>query len=223
MAGEQDILLSTAYLGPVQYFCKMVPPASVWIEKHENYTKQTYRNRCIIAGPNGPLTLTVPVRRGSFHKTPVRDLEIEYGKPWQSLHWRSITAAYSNAPFFEYYRDILEPFYRRKIRFLIDLNIEMTRKLMEEMGFTCPLRFTRQYQFPGKTGDMKDYRDRIRPKHPPADPEFNPPAYIQVFNDRYKFLPNLSIVDVIFNLGPESRHYLESCVARNPFRNGNPR
>ncbi len=214
MERRPEILLSTAYLGPAQYFSKLATASIVHIEKFENYTKQTYRNRCIIGGPNGLQALSVPVKKGSFHKVAIRDLEIEYGKPWQLLHWRSITAAYSSSPYFEYYQDCLRPFYDRKIRFLIDLNMELTGAILREIGVMHMPRFTGTFMPPGSTGRLIDLRHRILPKSSPADPDFHPLPYIQVFRDRHGFLPNLSIIDVLFNLGPGSLAYLESCSRR---------
>ena len=208
------ILLSTAYLGPVQYFTKFLPDKQVRIEKHENYIKQTYRNRCIIAGPNGPQSLQVPVKRGSFHKVPVKELEIEYGKPWQKLHWRSVTAAYNNSPYFQYYRNAMLPVFLKQPRFLIDLNTELTEILLQETGIPQTPVYTDDFIPRGSNENIDDFRYRILPKNSPADPQFFPHTYRQVFSDRHGFIPNLSLIDALFNLGPETGEYLRNCLRR---------
>src|SRR4030042_7218206 len=110
----RSVLLSTTYLGPVQYFTKFLLYDEIWLETHEHYTRQTYRNRFNIFGANGKLALTVPVLTGDKHKTLITDLRIDYTKSWQKLHSKGIESAYRSSPFYEFYIDDFIPFYSKK-------------------------------------------------------------------------------------------------------------
>ena len=129
MAGK--ILVSTAYLPPVEYFSLIHNADEVLIEREENYLKQTYRNRCYILSAHGPQVLSVPVYLGSFHKTPVKDIRIDYSKRWQQVHLRAMTASYRSSPFFEFYFEEIEKIISKNHEFLIDLNTELTEVILE--------------------------------------------------------------------------------------------
>lgn len=205
---ENTILLSTSYLGPVQYFSKFFFEGELIIEKHDNFIKQTYRNRCIICGANGPLSLTVPVLRGSFHKTPLKYLRIDYSRKWQSEHWRAIESAYRSAPFFEYYSEEIRESYKKQPSLLIQLNTELMETIFRLIGISPDYSFSTQFLSSGKF----DYRTAIRPKHPLPDPLFIPIFYHQVFEDRFGFIENLSILDLLFNTGPEAPTFLRQSI-----------
>src|SRR5665647_812046 len=120
---NKSVLLSSTYLGPVQYFTKLIQYDEVWIELSEHFLKQSYRNRCTILTANGPQSLSVPVTEGSNSKKEISDVLISFDHPWQKLHWKALLSAYNNAPFFEYYADSIAPFYHeRKWKFLTDFN-----------------------------------------------------------------------------------------------------
>ena len=208
------ILLSTTYFGPIRYFSKFLMPGEVVLEKHENYTKQTYRNRCRIFGPNGMVTLTVPVKRGSFHKTALRDLEIDHTKPWQAIHWKTIQASYRASPFYEYYADVLRPFFSRNTRFLWDHNMEILDAVLELLNIEKKYRITSQYIDDPDPHDDLDFRTSIHPKRHEKDPWYRDAAYHQVFEDRHGFIPGLSILDLIFNTGPDARHILHRSLEK---------
>ena len=194
------VLLSTAYFPPAEYFCLIAHSSNVLIEKWENYLKQTYRNRCRILGANGPLMLTVPVLRGSFHKTPIRDLRIDNGRHWRELHLRSITSAYATAPFYEYYFDTISTVIRKPFTFLLDLNAEALSAVTEATGITRDTAFTDEYL---PEGTFKgDYRYLISPKKPSPADGYKDMPYMQVFSERYGYIPGLSIIDVLLNNGP---------------------
>ena len=211
MPEKASIILSTTYLGPIRYFSRFFLPYPVLIERNENYLKQSYRNRCIIYGANGPLTLVVPVQRGSFHKTAINELEIDYDTDWQANHWRSIISSYKSAPFFEFYIDDLIPWYQQKFRFLIDYNTSLMkvflRHLEIEQGFSFTKSFIKQY--PSK---LLDYREKIHPKRSFRDTFFKNLEYTQVFSPKHGFIPNLSILDLLFNLGPGSAEFLRKSI-----------
>jgi hypothetical protein len=196
----REVLLSSAYFPPAEYFFLMAHSSKVLIEKWENYHKQTYRNRCRILGANGPLTLSVPVLRGSFHKTPIRDLKIDNSRRWRELHLRSITSAYATAPFYEYYFDAISTVIKKPFSFLLDLNAEALSAVTEATGISRDTDFTKAYLPEGTfTGD---YRYLITPKiSSPAD-GYKEMPYIQVFAKRFGYIPGLSIIDVLLNNGP---------------------
>ena len=120
-----QILLSSAYLPPVQYFAHLQSAEQVWIEQYDHYQKQTYRNRCVIAAPDGPLSLTVPIEKPNTQKAFMRDIRISDHGNWRHLHWNAIESAYNHTPFFEYYKDDFRPFYEKKFDFLVDYNEQL--------------------------------------------------------------------------------------------------
>jgi hypothetical protein len=210
MPGE--IILSSAYFPPSVYFSLAAASDSVIVEKWENYHKQTYRNRCIILGANGPLSLTIPVIRGSLHKTAIRDLKIDESLKWRSVHLKSIVSAYAMAPYFEYYFDIIENTINRKYRFLIDFNSMVTEQINRCIGIDVPFDFSTQ--FTAITGEKNDFRYLISPKTKCSIDDYSEKSYIQVFSDKFGFIGGLSIIDTLLNNGPESLALLrESLVS----------
>ncbi len=214
--GIAKILLSTAYLPPVQYMSKLLLAGEILLEDDENYLKQTYRNRCYIAAPNGPQPLTVPVERGSFHKVHIRDVRIDHSVPWETLHLRALNAAYRSSPFYEYYIDDLLAVYDAKPVFLFDLNLRLLETLREAIGITCHITTTGKYMRPAPGEDFPDFRESIHPKKKQPDPFFRPVAYHQVFDDRFGFLEGLSTVDLLFNEGPDSLQILRDTLFTGP-------
>ncbi len=205
------VYLSTAYLAPVQYYCKMIQYRRTCMEAHEHFLKQTYRNRCYIAAANGSLPLTIPVEKGEADKVHIRDVRISGHGNWRHLHWNALVSAYNMSPFFEYYEDDFAPFYQKKYTFLWDFNEELRRLICSLVDIHPTVVTTSSY---GKELPA-DYREVIRPKHPVADPAFRPLPYYQVFQGKHGFLPNLSIVDLLFNMGPESLLILHKSIIPN--------
>lgn len=197
---REEVLLSTAYFPPAEYFSLVANSPKVIIEREENYLKQTYRNRCIILGANGPLALIVPVVRGSFHKTALRYLRIDNSRRWCELHLRGITSAYAAAPFFEYYYDVISQVISRPFTFLLDLNTEALRAVCKAIGLNSGISFSEEFIMPGSC--MDDYRYSISPKHPSGVRGYSQIPYTQVFGEKYGFTGRLSIIDVLLNNGP---------------------
>jgi hypothetical protein len=198
-----SVLLSVTYLGPVQYFTKFLLYDEIWLEIHEHYSKQTYRNRCNIYGANGKLPLTVPVLKGDMHRTLITDLRIDNNKNWQKLHWKGIESAYRSSPFFEFYIDEFSPFYSKKYVLLFDFNMEILLKIMHLLDLKPAIKYTDKYRLTVNS-NVTDMRDSIHPKQSHrSDQDFSPVQYNQVFSDRHGFITNLSILDLIFNTGPE--------------------
>lgn len=203
---EKQVLVSSSFLGPVSYFASIGGSASIFIDQHENYIKQTYRNRCLIATTNGPLPLTIPVIKTLGNHTPMKDIRIAYYEKWQQLHWRAILSAYSNSPFFLYYRDELEPFYQKQFPFLIDFNEQLMQLCFNWLRLKIQVIRTENF-IPAKSEGILDKRNIFSPK---ILSKASFPKYSQVFDDQFGFLPDLSILDLLFNMGPESETYLQS-------------
>ena len=235
-------LLSTTYFGPVQWYQKLNRHRCI-IEQHDNFVKQTYRNRCVIASANGPQTLTVPIERYDGMKCAMRDIRISDHGNWRHLHWQALVSAYGETPFFEYYADDIRPFFEeRRWKYLLDFNLDITHTLCSLLDVRPDLTLSDHYIDADETisgsgslnataagfgGAVKgldgaaeglgsssacslfvDYRDAIRPKHPLPDAEFEARPYYQVRAQRHGFLPNLSVLDLLFNEGPEGIFYL---------------
>ena len=242
-------LLSTTYFGPVQWYQKLNRHRCI-IEQHDNFVKQTYRNRCVIASANGPQTLTVPIERYDGMKCAMRDIRISDHGNWRHLHWQALVSAYGETPFFEYYADDIRPFFEEhRWKYLLDFNLDITQTLCSLLDVRPDLTLSDHYidadeticgsgslsgaaaglseAFESFGGAVKglggaaeslgsssacslfvDYRDAIRPKHPLPDAEFEARPYYQVRAQRHGFLPNLSVLDLLFNEGPEGIFWL---------------
>ena len=204
-----ECLLATTYFGPVQWYQKLYRYRMVWMERHDSFVKQTYRNRCCIATTHGVQALTIPVEHATG-STLTRDTRISDHGNWRHLHWNAIRSAYGESPFFEFYADDLAPFFERRWTFLADFNDEICSLMCQLLDITPHLQPTTAYVTAGQCAarQIDDFRDAIRPKHPLPDPDFQPKRYYQVFEQRHGFQPNLSILDLLFNMGNESIFYL---------------
>ncbi|MCK3685425.1 WbqC family protein [Maribellus sp. YY47] len=207
----EPLLLSTAYFGPVHYYARYLHHGEVYLEQYENFTKQTYRNRCIILGGNGPVPLVVPVVKGRGSKTIIKDLEISYDTEWQRNQWQTIVSAYNSSPYFEYYQDDLFSFFQNKSRFLLDHNMRIHELLCDFMEVENKLKLTEDFEsVPENTLNL---RQTISPKAKEnSDFAFQPKTYIQVFGEKFDFVPNLSILDLLFNEGPNTFDVLMESV-----------
>ena len=202
-------LLQTTYFGPIQWYQKLYRYDHCLIEQYDSYQKQTYRNRCLIATANGVQALTVPVEH-SDDKMLTKDLRISDHNQWRRVHWNALQSAYSESPFFDYYADDLHPFFEKKFDFLIDFNEAIRQKICELIDIRPQVEYTSSYisNLKSQTSNLTDYRDVIHAKHPQADDMFEAKQYWQVFQHKHGFLPNLSILDLLFCMGPESVFYL---------------
>ncbi|MEG2321387.1 MAG: WbqC family protein [Bacteroidales bacterium] len=205
-------LLSTAYFPPIEYFIAIANSNATLIELEETYQKQSYRTRCHINSGNGLLVLTVPVLRDKGdHKIPIKEIKIDYSKPWILQHKRAIEAAYMSSPFFEYYVDDIFPILDKKEPFLFNLNSSIISAIISLIGLKNNISFTDNYIKTQNEGIL-DLREQIHPKHRGASllqkMEIEKPYY-QVFTNKQGFIPNLSILDLLFNEGPNSISFLK--------------
>ena len=212
MIYSSTILLSTAYLPPVQYITKFILGAPVSIEQFENYQKQSYRNRCYIYGANGKQSLVIPVKKSHGLKTPITEVEIDNRYGWQKIHLKSIESAYRLSAFYEYYADDFRRFYEKECRFLFTLNMELLHLILSLMGIHNDPDTTKSWE--AIPLNCIDYRQSIHPKIRLAlrDDDFNPQPYQQVFQERYGFIPNLSVIDLLFNEGPLAADILKQSL-----------
>nr|WP_319512418.1 WbqC family protein [uncultured Draconibacterium sp.] len=197
------LLLSSAYFAPVHFYTRYLHYDVVYIEQYENFTKQTYRNRSEILGGNGPISLVIPVVKGRGPKVLIKDLQISYDENWQRNHWQTIVSAYNSSPYFEYYQDELYPFFESKTKYLLDHNMKIHDQLCDFFEIKNKIRLTTDFEsVPENTFNL---RDGISPKlKQNPDSAFIPQTYTQVFAEKYGFSPNLSILDLLFNEGPNA-------------------
>ncbi len=210
LAVMDKMILSSVYFPPINYMALIANGKQVIIDPNEHFIKQTYRNRCKILGVNGVQQLPVPVNRKNH--LPVKDVKISYAEDWQKVHWGAIVSAYGKSAFFEFYRDEIEPLFSKKHAFLLDLNMEILHLIKSLIGISKASELSNV--FIEKNMEELDFRDVMSPKkefnHPQVEMEL--PSYYQVFSDRYDFMPNLSILDLLFNTGPETKEYLASAI-----------
>lgn len=210
-------ILNTAYLPPIQYVAKIVSHSNIDIEVYESYAKQSYRNRCLILGCNGILPLSIPVIKVNGNNTLTKDIVIDYSTNWQKLHWKAIESAYRNSTYFDFVADVLNPFYSRREELLINFNSSLLSEILNFIEVEKRISFTNDFL---KTYplDVDDFREVIHPKsqNQSIDNSFKPIKYYQVFDDRFDFKPNLSVIDLLFNEGLESLNIIEQSIIKNP-------
>ena len=211
-SGNKTAILSTAYMGPIQYFTKFILYPKVYIEQHETYLKQSYRNRCYIYCTNGKITLIIPVKKVNRINTRTKDILIDYDTNWQRIHWNSIVSAYRSSPFFEFYEDDLKNFYSEKEKTLLDFNQKILLLLLGFLDIDIKISLTDSFQ--KKYEHEMDLRECINPKKRLAkkDSRFVPYKYNQVFIEKHGFIPNLSVIDLLFNEGTNALEILKKCI-----------
>lgn len=200
------VLLSTAYLAPVSYYVLLARAGRVVIEQHENYQKQSYRNRCLIAAANGPMVLSIPVKKNLPGKNSIRDIQLSGHGNWQHMHWNSLVSAYASSPYFAFYRDDIHPFYEKKYKYLFDFNEALREEICALLNLEPRLEYSKSYTT-GPETEILDYRELIHPKKQRLE-ELLPGPYVQVFDRKFGFLPDLSVLDLLFNTGPEASLFL---------------
>lgn len=207
-----NFYLSSAYLAPIEYYT-ILYNCNVYIEKYENYIKQSYRNRCNILSANGLMPLSIPVESNGGKKCLMKDIRIAEHGNWRHLHWNALISAYNSSPYFEYYQDDFMPFYEKKYKYLFDFNEEFREMICGLLCMdTSSIVYTKKYE-QVELNDC-DMREKMSPK---KDWKTNKPFFIsipyyQVFSQKYEFVENLSIVDLLFNMGNESQLILSKSI-----------
>ena len=187
-----------AYLPSIRYMAWIVAKKEVTFVLTNNYQKQTYRNRTEIYGANGKLKLTIPISHNKFQKNQLdSEVKIFNDSFWQRDHWKSLESSYRSSPFFEFYEDDLYNFFHRRHEKLMDLNIALIKKIFSLLEIVIKFK---------KTNKVDEFSELICAKQKTI---YKIPTYHQVFNSKYGFIGNLSILDLIFNVGPESNNYLK--------------
>ncbi|MDD2293971.1 MAG: WbqC family protein [Bacteroidales bacterium] len=204
----EQVVLTTAYFPPIEYFVAIAGSNKVLIEQCECYQKQSYRSRCRIYSTGGMESLMIPVLRDGTHKVPIRDIKIDYSEAWLIQHQRAIVSAYNSSPFFEYYMDDFFSIMDKKETFLFDLNLKLLQKALELAGLSSCLDFTQSFRVDYPEGD---YRNSIQPKYK-GDNLLKiykkEKTYYQVFSNKFGFIPNLSILDLLSNEGPNAISFI---------------
>lgn len=207
-----EAIFSLPYFGPISYYVELVNYDSIYIDAAENYQKQSHRSRQYIYGANGKLMLNIPVKRGkSKQRLKYRESNIENEFNWQLLHFRSLETAYRTSPYFEFYEADIEPLYNKKYKSLFTFNFECLKTVLNLLNLDLKIEFNSEYKT--EYVDIKDNRHLIEAKRSMSLAQ---KPYHQVFEDKFGFIENLSILDLLFNLGPESLSYLKLTSQSRP-------
>ena len=196
---SNNILLPTAYLAPIYYYAVLLQHNNCIFEYHENFIKQSLRNRCEIYGANGKILLTIPKKRKGSSKTKIKDIKISHKENWQQEHWKSIKSSYNSSPFFDYYENDLNIFFKQKETYLVDFNKKLQELILSFLHKDINFTATKEYVINDASVDLR--------KH--LFTNMNQKRYNQVFMEKHGFITNLSIIDLLFNLGPETTDYLK--------------
>jgi len=208
------MLLSSAYFPPIQYFSKLLAHQKITLEACENYQRRSYRNRCLISAANGIIALSVPILKGKSENQAIRDVKISYETNWQRVHSRSIMSAYQHSPFYEFFIDELMFVWEKREEFLYDLNLRILEVIIELSGLSN-IQISHSEKYIDIPDNLPDWRKIIHPrKGAEDDKQFRVVPYQQSFSDRYGFQPNLSILDTLFQLGPEIPTYLSTVLSK---------
>ncbi len=212
-----SILIESQFFPPIEYLARCVQSESVIIEAHEHFQKGSYRNRCHIAGANGLQVLSVPLRRNKDIKNDIEDIKndirsiksikIAYDVDWQKQHWRTLQTAYGSAPFWDFYAPILERFFNQKFDYLLDYNVEILKIVFKLLKIEKMVNISLSTTYNGVFTEGSDFRNTISPK---INSSLNPINYSQLFNDRYAFIPHLSVLDLLFCCGNQSLSILKN-------------
>jgi len=200
-----NLVIELQYLPSTAYFAHILKADKVLIEAHENYQKQSHRNRCYILTANKIDLLTIPVLNAKGEKSPIQEVQIEYIQKWQNRHWRAIESAYKQAPFFEHYADYFKNEIYANEHSLFQLNWRLLKTCLMILGIKTEITLTNTYEKEYEKSLFSDLRGEISYKSPHFQ-DFKP--YYQVFGD--KFHENLSIIDLIFSEGPNSTSFLKN-------------
>jgi len=199
-----SLVLSSVYAGNLVYYSLIANSNKIILDVYENFNKQSFRNRCVIASPNGPLKLIIPVVRSS--KNIVKDVKIDNTQNWKKIHWKSLESSYRSSPYFEFYEDeFYSLYFKNKNDFLFDFNNKINLAILKCLGIETEIIISSSYV--EKDLEIEDFRNIIPSKSKGLE-KFKEIKYNQVFQEKQSFLPNLSILDLLFNEGPLAKQFL---------------
>ncbi|MBJ6366963.1 WbqC family protein [Snuella sedimenti] len=201
------VLIHPTYFPNIAHFVAMVKANHIQFEVEDNFLKQTYRNRTYIYGANGKLALHIPVIHTQKNRQKYKDVKIFNAENWQVTHWKSLLSAYRTSPFFEYYEDELFPLFNCKMDYILDFNLKCFEVICECLQLE--LNTSKSQTFNKSVENCEDFRYLVNAK---KEQQQSFDAYTQVFDNKHGFIPNLSILDLLFNEGPNALNYLESQV-----------
>ncbi|MDB5211387.1 MAG: hypothetical protein JWQ30_2214, partial [Sediminibacterium sp.] len=198
----EHLIIDIQYFGTINYINTLFQFSNIKIEQYESYQKMSFRNRCMVAGSNGLVNLSVPLEKGRGQKELMKDVRISHSANWQVQHWRTIESCYSRSPFFEFYRDAVWGLLEKKETFLLDLNLSILEWLKSVLKMQYSLCLTDTYvkEYPPEVTDLRNTEFPKNYQNSPRDLR-----YTQVFEDRIGFVPNISILDLIFCCGPSAK------------------
>lgn len=200
-----NVLLHPTYFPNIASFVAITKGNEVIFEVADNYQKQTYRNRCHIYGANGKLSLNIPVHHTHKNRQLYKDVKISNDNKWQSHHWKSLQSAYRTSPFFEYYEDELTSLFQSKEVYLMEFNFKCFETIIDCLQFDVSISKTNMFE--KNPVNVIDARNLVNAR---KEQKFNFANYTQVFSNKHGFISNLSILDILFNEGPNSLNYLEA-------------
>jgi hypothetical protein len=208
VANNKTLIIESQYFPNISFYKTLINHDILLIERYEHYQKVSFRNRCYIAGPNGSILLSVPLAQGKNQRTVMKDVRISNDEKWQALHWKTLVSAYRRSPWFEYYEDELGLLFEKPVSYLLDWNLMCLEWANKVMGISSPIAFTEEYHKTYEAGTgITDARNTIRPSQELAEEETV--RYTQVFQERVGFLPDMSILDLIFCEGKRSVELLK--------------
>lgn len=211
MIGNMSLLIDLHFLPSLEYFCALEPYEKIFVEKHEHFVKQSFRSRCYLNTSQGVESLVVPLT-SKHGKVPVKDVKIDYSQRWQSIHWRTLGSAYRKSAFYEHFAPDLNRILLTPHTFLFDLNSELLSFCLTSLGWQKEISETACYEEQSRVA-VSDLRSVITPKKNYTTRDFyRPVPYYQVFGST--FVPNLSIVDLLFNMGPQAAGLIRSSRGR---------
>ena len=204
----ETVIISSCYFPPIIFFSELVQAKNIVVDVHEYFVKQTLRNRTYICSAAGKLPLIIPVQHTGGKLTAAKDIQIIYAAGWQKNHWRSITSAYRNSPWFDFMEDDIASFFFTKEKFLCDLNEKILYTLLRLCGLNIPVTRSDAYvkDYPGQPADLRNLSDiKLFNEY---NEQKNPTPYTQVFSAKLGFTGGLAILDLLFNTGRQARDYL---------------
>lgn len=200
-----NILIHPTYFPSISHFAAMVQSENITFEIEDNFQKQTNRNRAYIYSPNGIQLLNIPVKHSKESHQKTKDIKIETDFDWQKQHFKSLEAGYRSSPFFEFFEDDIRPIFEKKHTFLLDLNFEVFAILSKCFRLKLDYTTTTEYFHDVDTTTITDFRALVNGKKDLSSFE----SYTQVFDDKYGFINNLSVLDLLFNEGKYALDYLK--------------